>query len=124
MGVYDRQIKQAQRLMKKGQSVLWEKHTVATDVAQPWKAHAGATAPTFPVRIVFLPPLKRSEFDTHLMEGSTVPEGRPRGLMGAVTGFVPAIDDTIIRGSERYTIACMDILAPNGEVILYKINFS
>lgn len=123
MGVYTRQIKQAQATIKrKGQLVTWEKHTVVTDGAKPWKAHAGGAPATFPVYIVFLP--VKGERSTRLMEGSTVPEGRERGLMGAVTGFVPAIDDTVIRGGERYTIKDFDVIAPNGEAILYKIEFS
>lgn len=125
MSVYANEVKQALALIKaKGQVVVWEKHTVNTDGAQPWKSHAGSAAPTFSVSIVFLTPKLRTQKDTHLMENTTVPEGTPRGLMGVTTGFVPQIDDVVIRGTERLTVKDFNVLAPNGEVILYNLEFS
>lgn len=124
MPVYSRQIATAQRLIKKkGQLVIWQKHSVTVNDAQPWKVgNPVGAVPTFPVFIVFLPP---KDADIHLLEGTTVPEGKPRGLMGAVTGFIPAIDDYVLRGSETLRIKDIVELNPNGEsVILYKIDFA
>lgn len=43
--------------------------------------------------------------------------------MGAVE-FTPAINDVVLRGSETLRIKSIDIVAPNGDPILYKLEFA
>lgn len=124
MGVYDRQVDQAKRLIKKkGQLVVWVKHSAAPVNSQPWKSTNAPPSPaTFPVFIVFLPPKQGDDFE--LRPGTEVPSGAPRGLMAQVTGFVPEINDHVLRGSDTLVIASFVTLNPNGEgVILYKLSF-
>lgn len=126
MGIYDGQIAAAQRVIKqKGQLVTWVPHDVTTNGAQPWKTTPVTNAPTFPVYIVFLSEgsnVANALF--HLLKGTSVPAGAPRGLMGAVTGFTPAVNDTVLRGTETLVIKAIDIIAPNGTPILYKLEFA
>lgn len=125
MGVYDRQIASALRAIKKrGQLVTWTPQDVTTNPAQPWRTQPVVGAPTFQVSIVFLS-LGSTELNAlfHLIKGTSVPDGAPRGLMGAVP-FVPAINDVVLRGTINLTVKALDVLAPNGDVILYKIEFA
>lgn len=126
MGVYDRQVASTLRkLAAKGQLVTWVPQDVTVSGSQPWKTTPVSTPPTFPVSIVFLSE-GSSAMDAlfHLIKGTSVPDGAPRGLMGAVTGFTPTMNDTVIRGSVNLTVKSIDVVAPNGQVILYKIQFA
>lgn len=125
MGVYDRQIARAiKQIKKKGQLVIWQQPGLVHNSTQPWR-HDDATPPDpIPVSIVFLSPKTTGLNELfHLMQGTSVPDGAPRGLMGAVE-FTPAIKDVVIRGSETLRIKSIDIVAPNGDPILYKLEFA
>jgi hypothetical protein len=120
MGVYDRQIATAQRLIKeKGQTIIWRSMTdgAPSDSDQPWKPSA-ATQTDYMADVLFLPRNRRNQEFLSLMEGIEVPKGDIVGYMGGVT-FTPTLKDTIIRGGETYTIASLDHLSPNGESILW-----
>jgi hypothetical protein len=121
MPVFSRQIETAKRLIKKkGQLVTWKKHTVQANNSEPWKV-TDASPLTYPVFIVFL---SQHTPEIHLMQDTTIPEGKPKGLMASVNGFTPAIDDYVLRGTETYRVKSITPLNPNGEaVILYKIDF-
>jgi hypothetical protein len=142
MGVYDRQIATALRLIaKKGQAVTWVKHNAQQGNIQPWKTSkvpsgygvggygaggygvGNSDAPSYAVSIVFLAPKSGLQALFALMQGTSIPTGAPVGLMGAVTGFTPEINDMVMRGPKAMVIKDFDIVAPNGEVILYKLEF-
>lgn len=142
MGVYDRQIATALRLIKaKGQLVTWQKHNAQQGSSQPWKTSkppvgygvggygaggfgVGDGSPAgYPVSIVFLAPKSGLQALFALMQGTSVPTGAPMGLMGAVTAFTPEITDVVLRGPKSLVIKDFNIVAPNGEIILYKLEF-
>lgn len=123
MGVFDRQVATALRLISKnGQAVTWRSlvNGAPVDANKPWKPSA-ATGTEHSVKIVFLPRKEQNEKSIQYMEKSEVPTGLLKGLMGQVD-FVPKLKDVIIRGSLQYEVETIDIIDPNGEgVILYTI---
>ena len=123
MSVYDRQIASAIRLIKaKGQTVTWKKTNLVQDSTQPWKT-SDPSAAMHSVAIVFLKP--QSDFRNkmnHLLKGTDVPNGGVRGLMGAVD-FTPDLTDVVIRNEVEMRIMNFDVIAPNGDAILYDIEF-
>lgn len=127
MSAYDRQIKQAQRVIsRKGQAVTWRKKLVIVDGAEPWK-ETKPVAPAddhndFPVSIVFLRPGRVPAF-LSLIVGTDVPQASVRGIMPAVS-FVPDLKDTVIRDQVELSIKSMNVIAPNGDPILYDIEFN
>lgn len=127
MGRYDRAIASAKRLIKKnGQLVNWIKHDVVVgDPTKPWAVSAAdPLTPPAPVYIVFLTPKgKLSNELFHLMQGTSVPQGAPTGLMASVA-FTPAIDDKVDRDGKILRVKAMDIVAPSGVPILYKLEFA
>lgn len=124
MGVYDRQIENAKRQIKqKGQAVTWriKSNGAPADPSKPWKPSAG-TPEDKPVRIVFLPVGLQTRKFLRYFEGTEIPTGSLSGLMGAVD-FEPAIKDVVIRDGKQLTIRNFDVIAPNGEPILYILEF-
>lgn len=128
MGVYDRQIALALRLIAaKGETVTWRKYVDGmggTD-ANP----AAATNDDHTVKVVFLPS-KLNALGTFLsmVGGTEVPSGALTGLMGQVN-FTPELADVVVRASgEVLSIpdeSGIEALDPNGEgVILYKLRFN
>src|SRR5579862_595179 len=107
MGVYDRQIATAKRLIKaKGQLVTWVPQSVATpDGTKPWKTIPNGTPPApVPVSIVFTDISKRPIYALFkLMQGTAVIDGEIEGLMAQVT-FVPSINDTVQRGTVNLVV--------------------
>lgn len=124
MGVYDRAIATAQRIIaQKGQAVTWESRENGdpVDADKPWRS--GATEKTdHTVNIVFLPYNRQNYEFLRMIAGTEIPAGKMYGLMGAVD-FSPALKDTVLRGSERLGVTAIDVLAPNGDPILYTIGF-
>lgn len=122
--VYARQIASTLKKIKaKGQAVTWVKNNAVTNNSQPWKTTNPGNPPSFPVNIAFFPPGGvLSESMQHLDKGTSVDQGGPRGIMGAVP-FTPALNDKVLRGTEWLQVKDIDTVAPNGEVILYKLRF-
>lgn len=120
MGVFDRQIATAKTLIAKyGQSCTWRKTAVSTpNPAKPWEMLPGANTDTT-VKVVFVSKFKE-HFFLKYMANTEIPEGLFVGYMAAQS-FTPAINDLLIRGSETLTIQAVDIVAPNGEPILYIV---
>jgi hypothetical protein len=123
--VYTREIALALKLIKKkGQLVVWVKQNELVNNSQPWKTTDPGNPTTYPVVMVFLTPGgKIGNSEIRLNPGTAVPEGGPKALMGQVP-FTPAMNDKVLRGSEWLVIKDVDIVAPNGEVILYKLLFA
>jgi len=118
--VFATQIATAQRLISKfGQSCTWRKTAVSTpNPAKPWEMIPGV-ATDVTVKVVFVSKFKE-HFFLKYMANTEIPEGLFVGYMAAQS-FTPAINDILIRGSETLTIQAIDIVAPNGELILYII---
>jgi len=126
MGVYDRQIATAKRLITKyGQNaVTWKVETngAPVDALKPWLPTEPATPVTHFVDICFLPVDKEMREFLRYIRGTEVSIGSSIGLMGAVS-FTPTIKDTVLRSSVEYRIKWLEPFSPNGEIIFYIIEF-
>lgn len=130
MAEYDRAIATSLRLIaKKGVPVIWRKKTVLTpDPSKPWLVEAGPFAEYTP-SVVFLPftiskPSLNSDNEFVVdATGGEAETGKCYGLMGA-QGFAPDTADTVIHDSIYFKIEKIDVLAPNGQIILYTITFN
>jgi len=125
MGVFDRQIATAKRLIaKNGQLVQWHvPQAGAANPLTPWKPTAPGTDVSHDVRIVFLPASRVNyELIRALANAPDIVGGKSYGLMAAVD-FEPAKTHYVMRNGVQYRIEYIDILSPNGEKILYTIGF-
>lgn len=127
MGVYDRQIATAKRLIAaKGRACVWSQNEAAApaDPNKPWKP--GASVPTpHDVNVVFLPQSGQNSAFLRALGGTDIPIGDDYGLMPAVD-FVPttkaeiyAEDGTTLLRS----VKGFGVLAPDGDPILYTVYF-
>lgn len=124
MSIFDRQVETAQRLIEKnGQLVYWRKASSEVDSNAPWKPTATDLPIDTPVKIVFLPTGRIGEELVRFIKGSEVTTGSVSGLMPAVD-FEPSAKDTVIRNGKELRISSVDPLSPNGEIILYTIEFA
>jgi len=123
MGQFDRQIETAKRLIaKNGQTVTWRKLGVATpDPSTPWKPAADTPEDHSP-KICFLPPGRVGQELIRYLKGTEVTTGSVQGLMSAVD-FEPTANDVVIRDGKTLRIKSIDPLSPNGQIILYTIEF-
>lgn len=128
MGRYDRQIETVLRVIAKdGQAVQWQQPaTDATappvDADQPWNA-TDAPSTQYGVNILFLPTGKGNNAFLAFLTGKDVPTSKLYGLMGAVEAFKPTALDTVYRDGVALAITSIDVLAPNGQIILYTVEF-
>lgn len=125
MAQFDRQIATAQRLIKKnGQQITWRKINDATpaDPDAPWNGGTQTVVEKQPF-ICFVPAKDSSTriFMAYLA-GTEVKTGRLAGLMGAVD-FVPDDKDIVVRDGVELRIDSIDKLSPNGQAVLYMIEF-
>jgi len=125
MGVYDRQIATALRVIReKGEACTWTaKAAPTTDPATPWLPVAGVAVAYTNTPIAFFPLSRQWSELLRYLKGTEVVTGSLYGLMPAVA-FAPQLTDIITRtdGSKLAPIT-IDPLAPNGEIILYTIEF-
>lgn len=126
MAVYTRQIAAALRMIReKGESVTWRTAAAETiaDATKPWIVTNAAAAVDTTVSIVFLPLNAQTKQLLQYLSGAEVLTGQVYGLMGA-EAIVPALTGTVIRTSGKVlAVKSIDPLEPNGEVILYTIEF-
>lgn len=126
MGVYDREIAMAVRMIKaKGQLCQWVKPGAVTGT--PAKPISGVPE-KHDCHIVFLPNKRDglSSFLSMFPDAPDVPTGGMRGLMAAVP-FEPLLTDTVERGSEVLGLMDkngIDALNVNGEPILFYLRFT
>lgn len=126
MGVFDRQIATAKRLIAKyGETVTWNRYgeSVPEETDEPWNATDIDPIQT-PVKVAFFPTGSSISQLIRFMKNSDITTGNELGYMAQVP-FVPSAKDTLTRknGSE-YRIKSIDPLDPNGEgVILYTLEF-
>ena len=122
---FDRQIQTALRLIKKnGQKVIWRSLPLSVDDAlAPWNG-GDITPVNHDVFICFVPVANRStrQFFQYLTN-SEIEIGEIAGLMGNIN-FEPFPKDVVIRDSKELRISKLDLLSPNGQNILYTIEFS
>lgn len=126
MGRFDRQIETAKRLIElNGQKVTWRRiFDDDINAAEPWKSEdAGAPVEVPNISICFLP---INQINNQLIRALTGTDeattGSVYGLMGAVS-FDPSRKDVVIRDGIEYAIKSIDTLSPNGQKILYTIQF-
>lgn len=129
MAVYSRQIASAQRTIKrKGQLVTW-KPLEASTTDPNVVAGASASRPKVidtaianpDVRIAFFP-VGKDKAESLRASGVEVTTGSQLGYMGAVD-FVPNQKDSVLRNGVSMPIKHIEVIAPNGEAILYEIVF-
>lgn len=126
MGQFDRAIATAKKLIaKNGQSVKWRvvREGAPVDPSKPWKPSAPISNVEHDVFVCFLPVDKEMREFIRYIRGSEVATGSEMGLMGAVA-FEPSQKDVVIRNGIEYRIKSIDRLAPNGDPILYTVEFA
>jgi hypothetical protein len=123
MGVFDRQIATATRVIKaKGELCQWQSAAapVIADPTKPWIATQAAPVNRL-VSILF--PTSSSDPLLKLIAGSSIEQGKSKGLMAAVS-FVPQLTDTVTRTDGTVlAINKLDQLKPNGQSILWYLEF-
>lgn len=119
--IYKRQIDTAKRLIRsKGQLVLWRKY-VDSPTSTKWKPEAPVSE-DYNVYITFFPIMSSMKEFLRYVKDSDVPVGTIQGYMAAQS-FEPSLRDVVIAGSKIYNVKNIQELAPNGETILYIIEF-
>ena len=124
MGVYDRPIATAKKLIKKfGAVATWTQKTeVVPDPNKPWeKENSGESV--FNPTIALFPFTASSRSLIQYLKGSEVPVGSLWALMPQVD-FIPSLKDSFVIDGKNYTLLNIDILAPNGDVVLYTLELS
>lgn len=123
MGRFDKQIATAKRaILKNGEKCVWRAPVAVADPTKPWKPSSGAPVEYVDTPILFLPAGSINAL-VRLIKGTEVPTGSTSGLMAEVA-FVPSVKD-VVRRSDGSTlrIKSIDPLSPNGQIILYTIEF-
>lgn len=126
MGVFDRQVASAKRMIKKyGESCTWVQVTNGTppDPNKPWIPSASNEVST-PCIIAFFPTEQTTRKKIQAMfDASEVPMGMETGYMAQTTGVSPTMKDIIVRKDGSIArILDIDTINPNGEQdILYTI---
>lgn len=119
--IYQRQIDAAKRLIRsKGQLVLWRQFT-DSPTSTKWKPEP-AISTDYNVYVTFFPIMSVMKEFLRYMKDSDVPVGSVQGYMAAQT-FEPTLRDIVIAGSDTYNVKSINNLAPNGDTILYIIEF-
>jgi len=123
MGVYDRQIASATRMIAaKGADCVWRRPQRAKG-GDAWNPQPAAPDDKR-VKLVFFSPKDigrgSGEFLAAL-RGTEVPTSSEIGLMAGGLDFEPSDADVIIRWDGEKGIKSIDRLAPNGEAILYFV---
>lgn len=123
MARFDRQIATALRLIQKnGQQVTWRQLQRTEDPNEPGKVIVAPPVDHSPF-ICFLPVNKENrEFVNFLRGSNELKTGSVLGLMGNVS-FEPSAADLVIRDGKTLEILNYDLLSPNGQKILYTIEF-
>ena len=130
MAGYERQIATAKRLIaKRGQAVSWlvrpEGTTDPAEVAgaSKWRPKAtGTVAAPRPVIIAFFP-VDQAKYESLRGMGVELTTGSQLGYMAAVP-FTPSQKDTVLRNGETLPVEHIEVIAPNGDTILYEIVFA
>jgi len=128
MGKYDRQTANAIRtIKKKGRLCAWKSigNAAAPDPSKPWKKGQRTATDEGTVSIVFLPNSTTTEAFLRALGNTSIVVGNDYGLMASV-GFTPAIGDEIYDDTGTTllrTLQNVNPLAPDGDIILYTLDF-
>ena len=128
MGSYDYQIATAKRIIaKNGRACVWRAlgNDAPADSDKPWTKGAETTNDNM-VSIMFLPDTRSNLAFLQTLTDQPINVGDDYGIMAAVD-FVPTTraeiydesGTTLLRG-----IKSVDVLAPNGEAIMYTLRFT
>jgi hypothetical protein len=135
MGRFDRAIATATRAIERnGRPCLWAKPAALGPGSTPARPVPGVAPDPVPVTILFLPGKSNGLAALlSMFAGTDVPQSGMAGLMAAVP-FTPALGDTVIAQTvddglpeTRWAIADnngIELLAPNGQPILYFLRFA
>lgn len=122
MGVFDRQIATAKRLIAKyGEDCLWQQPGERNPAVKPWRGSNDDPPEPHPVKIAFFP--NGGELGAVLVALGDTEQviASEYGLMAAVD-FEPATSDVLTDSSGGIVeIVKATPLRPNGEIILWKI---
>lgn len=123
MARFDRQVATAKKLIaKNGKDVIWRVPGFVTpNPDRPWE-NVDVLPVDHPVRICFLPLNKEMRETIAFRRGTEVTAGSVMGYMAQVP-FEPSVADKVIDGVLTYDIDSIDVLAPNGQKILYTVVF-
>lgn len=126
MGVFDRQIATAQRLIAKyGQAVIWQtvNQGAPADPLKPWESSASPDTPNN-TKICFVP-VRDNDWRKLLayLKGTEVPTGKLAGLMAGNVSFEPKLKDTVLRDGVTLNVTNIDLISPNDQKILYILEF-
>ena len=124
MGVFDRQVATALRLIsEKGQTVTWVKkaNPVFADPNKPWIKTDGSDV-SYSVKVVFFPIYRDLKENQAVMDYTRREVGAEMCFMGQVS-FNPELSDILIRDGVSLIVKNIDTIRPNGEVILHEIEF-
>lgn len=124
MGVFDRQIETARRLIDRyGEACTWQLPGEKDDSVKPWVGSSVNPPDPIPVKIAFFPNGGDQSIAAVIaMLGDTdVNIASEYGLMSAVD-FEPATSHIVLDSKWRnIEIVKMTPLAPNGEIIFWKL---
>lgn len=124
MGVYDRQIASAKRMIAKyGETVSWKVKVESDQPSDtPWHSNPPTEIEHSP-KIAFFPNTGSFAKAMQMMTGKEYSVGNVLGYMPAVD-FKPDMTGEVIRKDGRkLEIKSIDEICPNGEVVLYTIEF-
>lgn len=124
MGIFDRQIETAKRLIDRyGEACLWQKPGERDPDAKPWQGSNENPPEPIPVKIAFFPNGGDNSLAAVIaaLGDSEINIASEYGLMSAVD-FDPATSDTLTDSDgDNVEIVKMTPLRPNGEIILWKL---
>lgn len=127
MGVFDDDIATAKELIAEfGQTCYWQKPAPVVEVL-PGYPNIGPLPAPVECRMVFFSPkdLDRGVGEwLALMQGTEVSMNTQVGLLAGGISFIPENTDTIRRGAidaNETSIHKIDLLAPNGDPVLYFV---
>jgi hypothetical protein len=124
MGVYDRQIETAKRLIARyGQQCQWYKDTIVLDDPTRPYLGGGTTSVIKTPSIAFIPATDgASGFGiSKFNDAQGTIDFSTFGLMG-VQDFVPLTTDRVLRAGVPLVIKSVDVLAPNEQTVLYILS--
>lgn len=104
-----------EEIEQSGQLVTW-KQISKVETSTPWLPTNGTSIDN-DVYMCFATNSKLQYW-----KGTEIPVGTLIGLMGQVD-FTPKMKDVVIRDGEELTVKVINTLAPNGDVVLYKVVF-
>lgn len=131
MGIFDRQIASAQRLIdRNGKLVDWVKLVTPNNEDNddtPWETITPDEPTATPVKIVFLPNTGATRRSLQTLPDTQIPTCSTLGYMAAQS-FDPAVDDVVYKEpgqpDTRLTIEAIDTIVPNGDAILHIVYFA